>query len=293
MTRQARSIRCPESVLGWIPWYAEHADDGRPLLDPRQRGAVEAHASECADCRAELDMIAGAPYRIDFEIPDPDRVFDEITARIDAGEAEGRDTAPALPSDEASGFGAAADPRGDRRLSDAELTRLEDWVFDPHEEAALAAEAQDEDASPVTVIRGPWTSPGVRALAVAAVFVLGLALGGLLDGERPWAASVVGLDGAYVSAAATASTAADEAPLIDVVFTQARTMEEVARALRAVGAEIVSGPSSVGRYRVRLDPGRLSASDASAGVSADVAAITARLKAGPDPIALYAEPVLQ
>jgi len=87
MTREARSIRCPESVLGWIPWYGEIAEDGDPLLDARQRGAVEAHASECMDCRAELDLISGAPYEIDIDLPDPDRMFEAITARIDAGEA--------------------------------------------------------------------------------------------------------------------------------------------------------------------------------------------------------------
>lgn len=97
MTREARSIRCPESVLGWIPWYGEIDHEGGPLLDPRQRGAVESHASECADCRAELDMIAGAPYEIDVDLPDPDRVFHEIKARIDAGEAEGLETAPSHP----------------------------------------------------------------------------------------------------------------------------------------------------------------------------------------------------
>ena len=80
MNREARSIRCPESVLGWIPWYAETDERGDWLLDSRQRGAVESHASQCADCRAELDMIAGAPFEIDVELPDPDRVFDEITA---------------------------------------------------------------------------------------------------------------------------------------------------------------------------------------------------------------------
>jgi len=88
MTREARSIRCPESVLGWIPWYGEGVQDGESALTDGQRRAVEAHASECSDCRGELDMISGAPFEIDVELPDPDRVFEEITARIDAGEAE-------------------------------------------------------------------------------------------------------------------------------------------------------------------------------------------------------------
>ncbi len=81
MTREARGVRCPESILGWIPWYA---DDG---LTDRQRGAVEAHAAECADCRAEIDIVTGAPFELDSELPDPDRLFREITARISASES--------------------------------------------------------------------------------------------------------------------------------------------------------------------------------------------------------------
>ncbi len=287
MTRQARSIRCPESVLGWIPWYAEQNDDGELLLDARQRGAVEAHASECADCRAELDMIAGAPYRIDFEIPDPDRVFDEITARIDAGEAEGRDTAPAMPPTAFEGRAA-----GGRRLNVAELERLEDWVFDEDEDA-LAAEIERGAHATARVIEGPWSRPayahsrrprlrgGPRARRPAR-------WRGALRSRSPTRLECGLSERRFDDAGAVT-----DGPMIDVVFVESRTMDEVARALRAVGAEIVSGPSSVGRYRVRLDPAKLSPRDASAGVSADVAAVTARLKAGPDPVALFAEPVLK
>ena len=78
-----KRARCPESVLGWIPWYA---DGG---LTEQERGAVEAHAAECGECRAELDIVAGAPWStVDLELPDAERLFDEITARIEA-EAQG------------------------------------------------------------------------------------------------------------------------------------------------------------------------------------------------------------
>ena len=64
-TREARRMRCPADVLGWIPWYA---DGG---LTERERGAVEAHAAECADCRAELDIVAGRAWSVDgIELPD-------------------------------------------------------------------------------------------------------------------------------------------------------------------------------------------------------------------------------
>ena len=80
MSREARQLRCPEDVLGWLPWYAE---SGEAALGDRERGAVEAHAAECAECRAELDMIVGltacaceiacrsGPAPIDFEVIEP------------------------------------------------------------------------------------------------------------------------------------------------------------------------------------------------------------------------------
>lgn len=79
MMRRARQFRCSENVLGWIPWYA---DGG---LSAQQKGQVEAHAAECADCRAELDIVTGAPFEVDLELPDPDRLFKQITGRIAEG----------------------------------------------------------------------------------------------------------------------------------------------------------------------------------------------------------------
>ena len=77
-----------------------------------------------------------------------------------------------------------------------------------------------------------------------------------------------------------------DAVFIDVVFIDSATAGEISATLRNVGVEIVSGPSGVGRYRVRV------AGDAAELDQADLAAITARLKAGPTPIALFAELVL-
>lgn len=286
MTRQARSMRCPDSVLGWIPWYGETDEDGVHLLDARQRGAVEAHASECADCRAELDMIAGAPWEIDVDLPDPDRVFMEIAERIDAGEAAGLDTSPSLPAPDAAAppAGSAA-PDGRRPLAAEELDRLAAWVLDESSEAELLDAETDADAAGgARVIRGPWLARPVRAaLAAAAVFALGLLGGGFLAGN--------GLDAlrgdatVYTSAAAAGVT---EAGLIDVVFADGVTAARLSERLRELGVEVVSGPSSVGRFRVRVKP----AAGESGPASADLAAIAARLKAGDAPLALFAEPVL-
>lgn len=64
-------------MLGWIPWYSEGG------LTAQQVGIVEAHATECAECRTEIDMVSGAPFEVDFELPDPNHLFDEITQQIE------------------------------------------------------------------------------------------------------------------------------------------------------------------------------------------------------------------
>lgn len=257
MSREARSVRCPESVLGWIPWYGEVDEGGDRLLDDRKRGAVEAHAAECADCRAELDMIAGVPFEIDVDLPDPDRVFAEITARIDAGEADGLDAAPVAP--------AAPDA-----LSDDEVRRLTRWVLAGEPELETPA---DEGAR---VVRGPWRlQPAMVAAAAAAIFLLGVFGGARLD--LPF----TGARAEYALASVPESGGAR----LDVVFAEGATAGQIAEGLRAAGLEIVSGPSSVGRYRLRAVG--VDGPDA----DADLQVIASRLKEGPRPLALFAEPV--
>jgi len=282
MSREARSIRCPESVLGGIPWYGETDEQGRPLLDARQRGTVESHAAECSDCRAELDMIVVAPFDIDVDLPDPDRMFDEITARIDAGEAEGWDAAPPMPRPSADLSPPDAAPTADAHLvpieaaspmTDDEVRQLTRWVLaeESEREAELASEA------PATnVVRGPWGLPPVpAAAAAAAIFLFGL-FGGVVVDSR------FGQADEYTLAAAPESSA--EGALLDVVFVEGVTVREIGDGLRAAGLEIVSGPSSVGRYRLRA----IGVEGPEA--EADLLVIAARLKEGPTPLALFAEP---
>ena len=271
MSREARSIRCPESVLGWIPWYGETDERGERLLDVRQRGAVEAHASECPDCRAELDMISGAPFEIDVDLPDPDRVFEEITARIDAGEAEGLDTAPRSPAE-------SLPPSTD--LSDDDVRQLTRWVLEGESlDATFEAAPPVSDEASGRVLRGPWSlGPLQAAAAAAAIFLLGLFGGNVLP--------TGGSDSADVYELASHAPAAEVAigPLLDVVFVDGLTAGEMAEGLRAARLEIVSGPSSVGRYRLRANG--VEGPDA----TADLLVIASRLKEGPRPLALFAEP---
>ncbi|MCR9092706.1 MAG: hypothetical protein NXI30_00680 [bacterium] len=274
MTREARSIRCPQSVLGWIPWYGETDERGERLLDARQRGAVEAHAAECADCRAELDMISGAPFEIDVALPDPDRVFDEITARIDAGEADGVDTAPPFPAPSASPAEAEVVPiEAAAPLTEDEVRELTRWVLS--EEREREAEIRTDSAVD-DVVRGPWGIRPVQiAAAAAAIFGLGL-LGGAVV-ENPFVQSAD-----YTLASAPAEVASGA--LLDVVFVEGVTAREIGEGLRAAGLEIVSGPSSVGRYRLRATG--IEGPEA----EADLQVIASRLREGPTPLALFAEP---
>ena len=281
MSREARSIRCPESVLGWIPWYGETDEKGERLLDARQRGAVEAHASECADCRAELDMISGAPFEIDVDLPDPDRVFDEITARIAAGEAEGMEKAPILPDMPSAGSEAHVVPiEAGGPMTDDEIRQLTRWVLagESEVEAEVRTEApSDNSADSSNVVRGPWgLRPVQAAAAAAAIFLIGLFGGSVVD--NPLATS----PDYYTPASAPEAEATGA--LLDVVFVEGVTAREMGDGLRAAGLEIVSGPSSVGRYRLRAT--RVEGPEA----AADLQVIASRLKEGPTPLALFAEP---
>ena len=84
MSEHEKELACPRDVLDWIPWYAEDA------LPERQRGAVEAHAAQCHDCRVELAMLSGGATP-SAAIPDSEPVFARVLARI---EAEGVGDAP-------------------------------------------------------------------------------------------------------------------------------------------------------------------------------------------------------
>ena len=55
MSERNNELSCPPEILDWIPWYAEDA------LAETQRGAVEAHAAQCEECRKELAMLSGGP----------------------------------------------------------------------------------------------------------------------------------------------------------------------------------------------------------------------------------------
>lgn len=286
-TNEARRSRCPEDVLGWIPWYA---DGG---LTAREKGAVEAHAALCGDCRAEIDIVTGAPWAFDgIELPDADRVFDEITARIEAGDREERATVIPIS-------------RG-RALSDADMARIERWVRDPESEreaespkAAIDETSAGEAPSPGeagTVVRHLRRRIGASASLWAAAAAVVLFVAGALSGTfvaRPLLGlgadrETVGEADYQLASAASEAGSSGGAPAIDVVFSDSASAREIWNSLRGLGVEIVAGPSNLGVYRLRLLP---TAAEGREPTAADAAAIAARLVAADTALAIFAEPV--
>jgi hypothetical protein len=66
--------------------------------------------------------------------------------------------------------------------------------------------------------------------------------------------------------------------LLDVVFRDDVDARRIREALRSVNGQLVSGPTELGRYRVRL------------GAGADAQAVARALAAGDAGVAVYAEP---
>lgn len=91
-----------------------------------------------------------------------------------------------------------------------------------------------------------WRRVGLAA-AVAAAALGAFALGGRYAVlSAPAYETATGPD---VAAAASAG------PELDVIFERSATAAQIGDALRAVGATIVDGPTRLGVYRVRLQPG--------------------------------------
>lgn len=297
-TREPRRARCPEEVLAWIPWYA---DGG---LDAREKGAVEAHAAECGDCRSELDLVAGEPWACEgIDLPDRDRLFDEITARI-AVEARG-ERATVIPIS-----------RG-RGLSAEDMGRIERWVLDPGSERvaeiddapfieelveerieegggetarATAGEPGERPRPTLGGRRAAFATSPIWAAAAALVLLFVGGLGGAwVENLRSVGATDPAVDSAvYQLASAGPDGVTAGSPMLDVVFSDGVSARQIWSSLRSLGVEIVAGPTNLGVYRLRLLPAAAEGRDPTA---ADAAAIAARLVAPDAPIAIFAEPV--
>ncbi len=79
---------CPPEVLDWIAWYPE--DD----LPERIRGSIDAHAAQCAECREEIARMQAEEGSASVDVPDPERVFARVRARIQQDDGTTRVTIP-------------------------------------------------------------------------------------------------------------------------------------------------------------------------------------------------------
>jgi hypothetical protein len=113
---------------------------------------------------------------------------------------------------------------------------------------------------------------GARLAASLALVLLTGALGGWLVGRGR-------VDALPVYVPASAPPAASERVLLDVVFRGDASAERIQTALRGLGAEVVGGPSPLGRYRIALAPGT------------DASAAAAGLRAEGTGVASFAEPL--
>jgi hypothetical protein len=76
---------CPEEILASIPWYPEG-------LTAEECGAVEAHAADCRECRAELAFMRGDEEPA-IELPDAERVYARVLDRISGDGSQAESTA--------------------------------------------------------------------------------------------------------------------------------------------------------------------------------------------------------
>ena len=205
----ATTSTCPEVILASIPWYP----DG---LTRDECGAVEAHAADCRECRAELAFVRGDEEPA-IELPDPERVYARVLDLI-SGESDA-----AL-----HGFSAA------RRA-----------VGHAARQASLAAGLL------VAVCSGMLTTGTIWFVRVAPT---------------------------YETAAASAPSVDAGGPRLEVVFREDASADQIRARLREVGATVVSGPTQLGVYRLRLAPG------------ADVSATIKRLRGEGRGVATFAEP---
>ncbi len=112
-----------------------------------------------------------------------------------------------------------------------------------------------------------------QASIAAGLFVA--VISGMLATGAIWVARVAPT---YETAAATDGAADGGGPSLQVVFREDASAELIQTGLRDIGATVISGPTQLGVYRLRLAPG------------ADVSAAISRLREKRHGVAAFAEP---
>jgi hypothetical protein len=225
MPGESLATGCPPDILELIPWYP---DEG---LTDAERGAVEAHAACCVECRREIH---GAFGEIDLpaDAPAAERVLTNVFERIASSRPSSFARPQSLPPPTLGMPVRAGAPR-----------RAPSWYS-----AAFAA------AAAALILGLLWLAPGARRL-------------------------VAGPSAVYRTATAAPAPARAAGPELEIVLRGDATASQLNTALRALDAELVAGPTELGRYRVRLPSG------------ADASAAATALRAPETGVASFAEPV--
>lgn len=114
-----------------------------------------------------------------------------------------------------------------------------------------------------------WLAP----LATAAALLIAALAG--------WTLASLSGDDSFRTAAAPGSGVEEQSPSLDVVFAKDASVASISALLGSLDAQIIAGPSAIGRYRVRIPPG------------ADATAFAAQLRREGGGVALLAEPALR
>ncbi len=139
----------------------------------------------------------------------------------------------------------------------------------------ISAHSDEELAPQRSVSTARRVGRAARQASVAAGLLVAVVSGMLTTGAI-W---VVRVAPTYETAAAAGPAAGGSSgPRLEVVFREDASAEEIQARLREVGATVVSGPSQLGVYRLRLAPG------------ADVSAAIGRLRGEGRGVAAFAEP---
>ena len=209
-------------------------------LTSEERGVVEAHAATCRECRREiLDGFHGA--KLSADAPSPERVLARVFERIALGGATQGDAA-------------------------STLLRVDPTL------APLPIRAAPRRETPP---RLAGRRRRLRATAWAAAAAVTLAVGSLTT----LAAMRLTRTATPVYETAAVQRDAAAGAQVEVILRDDVSAGQVRSVLSTLGAEIVAGPTALGRYQLRLPTG------------SDAAVTASALRAEGTGIATFAEPL--